>query len=248
LTVGCDDYATDAMLLKGEYVWTIYEFAPNKMMFYSDEDGHLLFIVDNWKVVMTIKEPSSGNGSKDWIRPLPQFDINKYPFLIVAGKETFSLVNIKNGTIEDMIKGSGLCSKGSLPAYFVELQNGFEMHFTTRKNMQTKEIEFNYHVMHYKKDFVKILRDFGSLPFDSITEALDKVQGLQKEKAALENTIKNLEKKGGGGKPAASTTAAPDPKLKQEVDTLTKKVKDFEAEKTKSDKKIKDVEAEKTKA
>ena len=123
------------MLLIGEYIWTIYEFAPNRMIVYSDEDGHLLFIIHDFKVIMTIREPMSGNGSKDWIKPLPQFDLDKYPFLIVSGKETFSLINVKTGTIEDMIKGSPLCSKGSDAAFLVPHQNGFEMHFATRANM-----------------------------------------------------------------------------------------------------------------
>jgi hypothetical protein len=236
-SVTCDDYATDAMLLKGEYIWTISEFAPNRMIVYSDEDGHLLFIINNWKVVMTIKEPMSGNGSKDWIRPLPNFDINKYPFLVCAGKETFSLLNVKTGTIEDMIKGSALASKGSTPAFFVPLQNGFEMHFTTRKNMQSKQIEFNYHVMHYKKDFVKILREFGSLPYDSIVTSLEKIQALQKEKAALEKTITNFEKKGAGAGAGKSEETA---KLQKEVDAMTQKIKDLEAAQKKSSKLIRD--------
>ena len=58
----CDDYNTDSMVLKGEYCWSTYEFAPNKLITYSDEAGHLLFVIHYFKVIRTIVEASPGNG------------------------------------------------------------------------------------------------------------------------------------------------------------------------------------------
>ena len=151
------------------------------MIVYSSENGHKLFVIFHFKVIKTICEPISGNGELYWIRSLPQFDIEKYPFLLVSGAKSFSLINVKTGTIEGMIQGSPKTTKDMQAAFFVPLKNGFELHFTTRERLQNKLVEYNYYVMHYKPGFLDILREFGKLPYDSIIKPLQTIQTLEKK-------------------------------------------------------------------
>ena len=141
-----------------------------------------------------IDEVSSGNGSKDWAQPLPYFDLEKFPFMMVTGKSNFSLLNIRTGKLEAIIKGSSQTSKGSQPAFFVKLKNGFELHFTTRASLQTKQYDYSYHCLHFKEDFVQILTDYGTLPFDSVQRPLQVIRDLQEEQITMGKTIEKLEK------------------------------------------------------
>ena len=110
-------------------------------------------LIHDWKVVKIIDEILAGNGNKDWVKTLPNFDIDTYPFMLVTGKTTISLLNLKTGKLEPIIKGSAQTSKGSQPAFFVQLKNGFEVHFTSRASLEAKQYEYNYHCLHFKEDF-----------------------------------------------------------------------------------------------
>ena len=94
------------MLLRKAYIWTTLEYAPNKIIAYSDENGNELHVIHDWKVVHTIMDLAPGNGSKDDFVPLPNFDLDKFPFLVTSGKESFGLINVKAFEIDDLVKGS----------------------------------------------------------------------------------------------------------------------------------------------
>ena len=74
------------MLMRKSYIWNAFEFAPNRIIAFSDENGNELHIIQDWKVVATIKDPSPGNTNKDDIIAFPNFDLEKFPFLLATGK------------------------------------------------------------------------------------------------------------------------------------------------------------------
>ena len=64
-------------------------------------------------------------------------------------------------------------SRSGQPAFIVEKPgNGFEMHFGTKYLNQQNKYELNYNYLHYKDDFMQILKDFKRLPFTSIRKSL----------------------------------------------------------------------------
>ena len=79
------DYENDSMLFKGDYIWTIYEYAPNKLFVFSQITEHRIYLIDNWQIMHIIHDTEPGNTDKQWVRPLPSFDLQTFPFLVAAG-------------------------------------------------------------------------------------------------------------------------------------------------------------------
>ena len=65
-----------------------------------------ILIVHDWKIKKIIYKIEPGNFNKHWLRPLPDFDLDKYPFLISSGREFYSLINVKTMRIEKFIHSS----------------------------------------------------------------------------------------------------------------------------------------------
>jgi len=119
------DYANNSILCKYEYVQACKEYGPNSFCIFADMSQYLL-IVQDWKVIHQITESDPGNTEKFWQHPLPGFDMEKFPFLISSGKESYNLVNVKDGTMQPLIKGTGYNSKAQPPAFIIDKgDNGF---------------------------------------------------------------------------------------------------------------------------
>ena len=56
LKITCD-FKSNSALLKHSYVWSSLEYAPNKFIMYTDENGNELYIVHDWKVISVIDDP-----------------------------------------------------------------------------------------------------------------------------------------------------------------------------------------------
>ena len=54
----------------------------------------LLLIVD-WRLYSYISDEHKGNHYKTWFAPLPDFNVETFPFIVVSGRESFNLVNLK---------------------------------------------------------------------------------------------------------------------------------------------------------
>ena len=97
------DYTTDSILLKHSYAWSCTEYAPNSLILFSDDGGDQLILIRDWKVIKVIMDPIAGNGNKNDIRCLPNFDLNKFPFMVCSGKLNYNLVNVKTFEIAEFI-------------------------------------------------------------------------------------------------------------------------------------------------
>ena len=51
-------------------------------------------ILHDWQVVNLIVEPVFGNTLKYWIEPLPGFNEDTFPFVVISGWESFNLINV----------------------------------------------------------------------------------------------------------------------------------------------------------
>ena len=63
-----------------------------------------LLLAANGHITKRIEDPDEGNGQKFWFSPLPEFDVETFPFVISSGLETFKIVNVKTGYMQDLIK------------------------------------------------------------------------------------------------------------------------------------------------
>ena len=65
----CDDYFTQSMLIRDEYVWSICEFSENQFLISVAPTD--LLVVSGWTVLHTVVDPVPGNIEKFWLSPLP---------------------------------------------------------------------------------------------------------------------------------------------------------------------------------
>ena len=43
------------------------------------------------------------NSEKTWIEPIPDFDLEKYPFVLCAGRAEIWIANVKTGTVQTFL-------------------------------------------------------------------------------------------------------------------------------------------------
>ena len=178
------------MLFEKELVSSIYEYAPNCLLILL-QHGEFL-IVENWQVTNHVSESEPGNDIKDWQEVLPNFDQIDFPFIVTSGYRLYNMINIKNGRMIPLIEGSATCSFGQQPAFFIEREKEkmFEMHFTTVNLNTNNKYEQNWHVMYFREDFIKTLKEHKRMPFTSIRESLEKVNELEKQVNNLKTELR----------------------------------------------------------
>ena len=68
------------------------EYAPNKL--FVTEDVNMYLVLD-WETVILITDPNSENTFKTFAFPVPRFDQEINPFIVVCGFASLNLVNVK---------------------------------------------------------------------------------------------------------------------------------------------------------
>ena len=102
----CVEPEASSLLIEETAVTSVLEFAPDKLLVVI-QDGSDLLIVDKWTQIKTIKEPSLANNGKYWLAKMPGFDEETFPFCITHGNQTFNLINMKQGSMEILVKAYG---------------------------------------------------------------------------------------------------------------------------------------------
>ena len=100
--------------MHNEYVQSMLEYASGKLIL-TIEPSELLIAL-NWKPFRIIPALFKSNIEKYFLLPHPEFDENKFPFLVCSGFDYYSLVNIKDFRIEKFI---------DQPCYFIRSQQAF---------------------------------------------------------------------------------------------------------------------------
>ena len=95
------DYPDNTALVRSQ-VFGILEYSPEKVLItvYPSK----ILIIDNWQQIHKIEDPRIGNDQKYFITPMPNFDSEKFPFLVCSGYETLNFINVKELRTEVLIK------------------------------------------------------------------------------------------------------------------------------------------------
>ena len=99
-----DDTKNNSIELRDEGVQAVHEYAVGKMIVsivFTD-----LLLVHNWNPYRYISRVEPGNCQKFFFEPLPNFDEEKFPFLLCSGYESYTLINVKEGRSEVLIDAS----------------------------------------------------------------------------------------------------------------------------------------------
>lgn len=97
----CDKYK-QSILFRNEACFAMSEYAHEKLIIYGQPSQNL-FLVTDWQVLHTVKDPFQENINKQFIMPLPRFHETKFPFLMMSGDSSFSLLNVHTGHMEPFI-------------------------------------------------------------------------------------------------------------------------------------------------
>ena len=139
----CKNKKKQSMLLRDEAAQTICEYATNKMIVAIHEAD--LLVINDWQDVRMIKQQYTGNINKDFIIPLPDFDEQRFPFLLCSGYQHICLVNIRKHILTSFIIASCPTAGSQQAFFFCNEKYGYSLHFTT--NEHTDE-NMEYHKWH----------------------------------------------------------------------------------------------------
>ena len=96
----------ESLLLRGELVTALLEFAPNKLLV-ATATSHVLLLHD-WERVRVYADagPQPATG---YLAPLPGFDMEAFPFVAQAGERSINLINLREGSSEPLILAETTC-------------------------------------------------------------------------------------------------------------------------------------------
>ena len=80
------------------------QYAKDKFIAFVRERD--LIIVHDWKVVKVIVEEDDSNTNKYWMKPIPGFHETDFPFIICNGWHHFSIVNVRDYYMEQLVNAS----------------------------------------------------------------------------------------------------------------------------------------------
>ena len=152
-------------------ITSILEYAKKKMLVACS--GTPLLIVEDWKSIRTIKEPSLVDNDKYWLSTMPGFDVEKFPYCISHGSPTFNLINIKLGTNEILVKAPEKHYYAQQAACF-RFEGGphdehypASLHFATKTFFKDSSRLENWHSLAFTKEFKSLLDESQELPKSS---------------------------------------------------------------------------------
>ena len=110
------------MLIENEEVWTILEYAPNKLLVYVFNKD--LLVIKNWKVIRRIQERDSRNIEKYQVSPLAGFDAEIFPFAAMSGRKSLNIVNVVTGSMQVLVQTPVMSKHGHSSFFFKVGEDG----------------------------------------------------------------------------------------------------------------------------
>ena len=95
----------------------------------------LMYLVDDWSGsnVRVFEDTNKENSFKTFAFPVPKFDIENRPFIIVCGDKNLTIFNVKDGSSKAIInKRMSLGVAGHQNAFMKEDKDGVSLHFAIR--------------------------------------------------------------------------------------------------------------------
>ena len=81
---------------------SLLEYDRNKLLVTSEFTQ--MYLVIDWKTVITIEDPNDANVFKTHMFPLPNFNVDNFAFIAVCGEQNLSILNIKTRIHKPLIK------------------------------------------------------------------------------------------------------------------------------------------------
>ena len=103
------------------------------------------------------------------------YNDNKLPFLIVSGRESFSVINLKDFSKHKLIASPCFNIRNQQAFFFKKEEYGYCMHFTTKSTSDDNNLENQkWYMLPFKSDFCSILEKHGRLPTSNLNTKLKK--------------------------------------------------------------------------
>ena len=110
----------------------------------------LMYLVDNWQAstIRDFEDVNKDNSFKTFAFPVPKFDIENQPFIVVCGDKNLIIFNVKNGSSKALInKRMSLGVAGHQNAFVKEEKDGVSLHFAIRF---LQKCQYSYFPMNQK--------------------------------------------------------------------------------------------------
>ena len=147
------DTLQQSVLVFNEVMWAVCENKEN--CFVVSLAPRDIMIITNWTVQHVILDPEEGNGYKCFLQVLPGFNQD---YVLASGYETTNLINVKRGTMQQLIKAPQWQSRGQQSGFFLQSILGFDYHFT-RMYTDENNVRFNeYLVFSFRPDIIAFLQ------------------------------------------------------------------------------------------
>ena len=85
---------TESILFVNEHIRFLLEFGKNKL--FVTVWNTCMFLIYDWVNVKCIIDPDRSNTYKSNAFLVPDFDLEKFPFIAVCGKSNLSLLNVRD--------------------------------------------------------------------------------------------------------------------------------------------------------
>ena len=92
---------TQSILFKDWVLLGLCEFSQNKIL--ATTTGNCMFIILDFSVVKFLDGKHYDDILKIRIQPFPSFDEDTFPFLLVLGCKSLSIVNVRDGFHQPLI-------------------------------------------------------------------------------------------------------------------------------------------------
>ena len=157
----------DKLLQTNETINYVMEYAPNKFVAHALPAS--ILVVYKQKVIRRIDDPNLKNSEKNLLMLIPDFNEEKFPFILSTGNETLNLVNLHTSKTQALVKWPIYGIGPQQTVLFEKEDYGFSLLFASRKSKQG-DLEFCWHKMEIKRDFIRLLREYRLLPYSEPEE------------------------------------------------------------------------------
>ena len=117
-------------MFKDWCIATICEFAPNKIL--ATTLGNCLFIIVDFSVAKFIDGKNYEDIWKINPHPLPNFDEEQFPFILLSGAHCASIVNVRDGFHQPLINQSVMNDTNLTGLFAKEEEYGISIHWTNQ--------------------------------------------------------------------------------------------------------------------
>ena len=91
--------------------------------------------------------------------PLPGYDAESFPFVIVSGEVSTNIVNTATAQMQVLVKSATDAILGTNMGFFKQLPGGgFEFHFLGRSEEEKKDY---WRSMRFDTDFIEVMKQYG---------------------------------------------------------------------------------------